>query len=103
MSENNSSLRPNLPKRLFWEWIYDEIDWQEGASSIIERVLEWGTPADKTELIRYYGEPRIIKALKEEITYLPDFLEEEVSQLFKLRKEELKCYAWKQSRRGHWI
>lgn len=39
---NHNEEKPNLKPRLFWEWRYEDIDWQEMALSVIERVLVWG-------------------------------------------------------------
>lgn len=95
--------KPNLHKRLFWDWRYDEIDWQKGYRSIIARVIERGTKEEWEEMIRFYGKPAIITALKEEIKFLPDYIMDEVSSYFNIPKEEMACYIRKQSRKGHWI
>ena len=95
--------KPVLPKELFWDWRYADIDWKKTYRSIIERVLERGTKEEWKELIRFYSEPKIIKALKEEIKYLPDYIIDEVTSYFNLRKDDLACYKRKQLRRGQWI
>jgi chromosomal replication initiation ATPase DnaA len=46
---------------------------------------------------------KIVTALKEEIKFLPDYIIEEVSSYFNIRKEEMACYIRKQSRKGQWI
>ena len=94
--------KPNLPKRLFWEFRYDDIEWREEYLTVIQRVLERGTPEEWAEMIRFYGEPKVIKALKYEIKFLNDYAIEDVCAFFPLRKEELLCYTRKQSRPGHW-
>lgn len=99
----NTSQQPNLASELFWDWRYSEIDWQKSYRSIIERVLERGTKEEWEELIRFYGEPTIIAALKTDIKFLPDYTIEEVCKYFNLQKEELACYVRKQLRKGHWI
>lgn len=101
INENNS--KPNLHKRLFWDWRYDQIDWQKSYRSIIGRVLERGTKEEWEKIIRIYGMPRIIKALKEEIKFLPDYAIDAVSTYFNVRKEEMACFIRKQFRKGQWI
>ncbi|WP_152269783.1 DUF6922 domain-containing protein [Agriterribacter humi] len=96
-------LKPNLDKGLFWDWRYDEIDWQKSYRSVIEKVLERGTMEEWEEIIRFYGKPRIITALKEEIKFLPDYIINAVSSYFNIRKEEMACYVRKQLRKGQWI
>lgn len=94
--------KPNLPKRLFWDWRYDAIDWQELYPSIIARVIERGTPEEWQELIRFYGYDKVVQALTKEILYLQDYAIDKVVNYFHLQKEDLVCYARKQSRQGHW-
>lgn len=98
-----NAMQPNLARELFWDWRYNEIDWQKSSRSIIERVLERGTKEEWQELIRFYGESKVIAALKTDIKFLPDYAIEEVCKYFNLKKEELACYVRKQSRKGQWI
>lgn len=95
--------KPNISKMLFWDWRYEDIDWQLTYRSIIERVLERGTKEEIDEIVRFYGKPKIMNALKNEIKYLPDYTIEDVTRYFDIKKEELACYIRKQSRKGHWI
>lgn len=95
--------KPDLPKRLFWDTRYDEIDWAGDYLPVIERVLEKGNEAEWKEVIRFYGENKVVFALKNEIKFLPDYAIDKVCEYFQLRKEELLCYTRKQSRPGHWI
>jgi hypothetical protein len=94
---------PNLPRRLFWDCNFDKIDWEKGYLSVIARVIERGDKEELEEMVRFYGKPRVTNALKFELTYLPDYIIDEVCGYFNLKKEELACYTFKQSRRGHWI
>jgi hypothetical protein len=100
---NNTAIKPNLDKRWFWDFDYDQIDWQASYKSIIERIIERGNKQEWEELIRFYGRDKVINALKNEILFLPDYAIENVCQYFPIRKEEMKCYIRKQSRPGHWI
>lgn len=97
------SLKPDLPKRLFWEFDYDKLDWQRSYRTIIERVIEWGKPEEWETMIRFYGRDRIIKALKDDIPYVTDQGVEAVCTYFQLSKTELKCYTKKQLQQEHWI
>ncbi|MEO8405757.1 MAG: hypothetical protein ABI480_14210 [Chitinophagaceae bacterium] len=98
-----NGLKTNLDRGLFWDWRYDEIDWQKTYRSVIERVLERGTKEEWEEIIRYYGKPKIIAALKEEIKFLPDYTIDAVSSYFNIRKEDMACYVRTQLRKGQWI
>jgi len=93
---------PNFHKRLFWDWNYSKIDWEKSYLAVIDRILERGDKDDWKELVRYYGKPKAIQALKSE-KYLPDYIIDEVCGYFDLQKEAIACYAHKQSRKGHRI
>lgn len=94
---------PDFHKRLFWDWNFSKIDWEKHYLAVIDRILERGDKEDWKELVRYYGKPKVIQALKSEIKYLPDYIIDDVCGCFDLQKEAIACYAHKQSRRGHWI
>ncbi len=95
--------KPNLPKRLFWEYDYEHMDWQKNAEIVIERVIERGTPEEWEEMIKFYGRKKVVTALKNKITYLTDKATKKVCDYFELKQEELKCYIRKQSQPQHWI
>lgn len=95
--------KPDLPRRLFWDFRYDDIEWRKEYRTVIARVIERGTPEEWIEMIRFYSEAKVIDALKNEIVFLADYAIEEVCAYFPLRKEELLCYILKQSRPQHWI
>ncbi|MBX3238897.1 MAG: hypothetical protein KIT80_08965 [Chitinophagaceae bacterium] len=101
--QTDAALKPNLPKHLFWDQRYDEIDWVGGYRNIIARVIERGNADDWQEMLDFYGQANIVNALLHEIKYLPDFAIEDACNYFNLRKEDLLCYTRKQSRREHWI
>ena len=95
--------RPNLPKVLFWEFDFDQLDWVRSYKTIIERVIDKGSQAEWEEMIRFYGKEYVIHALENEITYLSDMTMEAVCEYFHIAKEKLKCYAKKERNLGHWI
>jgi hypothetical protein len=99
----NGSIQPNLPRHLFWDQRYDDLDWQNGYNSIIARVIERGTKQEWEELIRFYSQSKVLQALQHEIKFLPDYTIEDVCLYFNLQKEQLLCYTRKQSRKGHWL
>lgn len=95
--------RPNLHRRLFWEFRYEEVDWQKEYAVVIQRVIERGTPQEWEELIRFYGKHKVVDTLKNEMNYLPDEIIEDVCNYFRLKPSQLKCYIRKQSLPRHWI
>ncbi len=95
--------KPNLHKRLFWEYDYEQMDWQKNAEIVVERVIERGTQEEWEEMINFYGRKKVVATLKNKTTYLTDKATKKVCDYFELKPEELKCYVKKQSRPQHWI
>ena len=79
--------KPDLPRRLFWEFIYDDIEWRAEYLTVRARIIERGNPEEWSEMILFYREANIINALKKEIKFLADYAIEEVCAYFPLRKE----------------
>src|SRR5580698_9504984 len=99
-SESNGIIpsdKPDLKRRLFWEFVYDEIQWKESYALVIERVIEWGVEEEWQEVIRFYGYDKVLRTLKFECNYLMDHTIEKVCNYFKVKPEELRCYVRKQS------
>jgi hypothetical protein len=101
--QDEIKIRPEVPKRLFWEYDYDRIDWQKESVGIIERVIERGTRKDWENLIAFYGKDRVVASLIGEINYLRDDVITEACNYFGLQPENLKCYIRKRSRPTHWF
>ncbi len=98
-----SAPKPDLPRRFFWEFNYDKIDWQANADTIVQRVLERGSAKHWQELIRYYGKENIVTSLKETIAFLPDECIGEASLFFNMNKEDMLCYKRKQLQQIPWL
>lgn len=104
MLKNKASIEaPDFDARLFWDFYFDKIDWQSSYKTIIARIIERGDKQDWHELERYYGKDKVIKTIKTEILYLPDYAIDDVCKLYSLQKKDLLCYTRKQSRPGHWL
>lgn len=98
------SLRPALPKVLFWDFRYYKIDWRGDYKTVIGRVLERGDNEEWHEMIRFYGQEKVLHTLKAELTYLPNYIIPKVCDHFHLQPEELRCSrrpAWRGT--GQWL
>ena len=93
----------DLPKWLFWDVVFEKMDWQRSRHFVIVRVLDRGTDENLAELVRYYGREKVLKILKEEPIYLMDHSIQRACTYFKLKPEELPCYIRKQSRPRRWL
>ena len=103
METSNTVIKPNLKRRLFWDCLYDEIDWQKGALGVIERVLVWGNDEEYEEIIRFYGRERIVHALTKEYCYIPKYMMEHVAGYFGLNQEDFTIYKRRLVKKSTWI
>ena len=99
MEAVKTSDKPALGHKWFWDMDYERIDWQASYKSIIARIVERGGPEHWEELIRFYGSEKVLKALKSEIVFLPDYAIEKVSAHFGIEKVEMLCYMRKRSKK----
>ena len=95
--------KPNLPKRLFWEFRYDDMDWKMMYRTVIERILDRGNDEELAETIRFYGRDTVIDVLKNAPIYLMDHSIERACAYFNFKPEDLHCYHRKRERGGHWL
>ena len=102
-SIDQTKMAPALRKSLFWDMLFERIDWQGDHVTIIGRVLERGTREEIAEMVRFYGLNRVLQTLRSELTYLPEYVIPEVCEYFKLKRAELRCYMRPPWRKGHWI
>ena len=94
-------LKPDLPKWLFWDVVYDKIDWQKEYWYVIDRLLEWGNEAELAELLRYYGRRKVLWVLRRTMGLMDNSIQRACT-FFKVKPEELRCYTEKRSNPGHW-
>jgi hypothetical protein len=76
---------------MFWDVLYDEMEWRESNLYVIGRVLERGNDEEYAEMIRFYGKDRVVRALKTEIAHLPPYIIPRVCCYFGLKRRELRC------------
>jgi hypothetical protein len=95
--------KPNLPKWLFWDVRYEEMDWHRSSQYVIQRILDRGNDLELAELVRFYGRRKVLHVLKKKPIYLMDHSIERACTFFKVKPEELLCYMRKRSRLRHWL
>ena len=86
-----------LPKHLFWDVVYEDIDFDKKKNFVIVRVFERGDFPEITKVRRYYGDEAILKSIT-----TAKFIEEEtfnfLSLYYDIPKENFLCYRNKQLR-----
>jgi len=55
--------KPNIPDRLLWEAEVETFNYDKSYKIVIERVLERGTLEEWREILRYYGEQKILETI----------------------------------------
>ena len=93
--------KPQFSKGLFWDSDQEQIDVDEHNRYIIERVTLRGSLDDWLEIKKYYGIDKI-KGVILDATYLDERSWDFFSKMFKIPKEEFKCYTRKQWNQGLW-
>lgn len=95
---------PNLHPKFFWDFRFDSIDWDGGYKMVIARIVERGGQDQIDEIVRFYGRDKVIKAVREEISFLPNYAIEDALKFFsELKKEEMHCYLNRKDKPYHWI
>ena len=62
--------KPIFHKRIFWDVVFENIDYDAKANFVIERVFERGDVDDIRNCRRYYGDEKVAKVLLS-AKYLP--------------------------------
>jgi hypothetical protein len=55
--------KPVFDKRIFWDVVFEKIDYDAKAAFVIERVFERGDVEDIRQCRRFYGDKKIESAL----------------------------------------
>lgn len=87
---------PVFDKALFWDTNPDALDFEKNARWIIARVLQYGDLNDFRKLVDFYGWDRIKNEMLQ-VRYLDKLTLNLLSVLFKIPKEQFRCYTWQQS------
>jgi len=64
--EQERKITPDLSKlhkALFWDTLIEKINWIRGANYVIQRAFEYGNKKEIEEIIRFYGNEKVINAL----------------------------------------
>lgn len=102
-TKNHTSI-PNLPSQLFWDTDIDELDWNAAYIPVITRVVERGDQNEIDEIIRFYGDEKVVTAVRDEIYFLPNYAIDRALKFFpELKKEEMYCYLNRKDKPYDWI
>ena len=91
----------NFSNNLFWDVNPDDVDMEEHASFIVQRVLEYGTTEDWNYILSYYGLTRILSLALQFRSLDPKALAF-LSVISKTPRENFRCYTTRRLKRQHW-
>ena len=102
--EVKNNKMPELDRVLFWDTDMDKLDWQKAYKAVIARIVERGDQQEMDETVRFYGYKKVIKAIRDEIYFLPNYAIDRAIRFFpELKKEEMYCYLNRKDKPYHWI
>jgi hypothetical protein len=87
--------KPIFDKRIFWDVVFENIDYDAKANFVIERVFERGDVEDIRNCRRYYGDKKIRTALLN-AKFLPEITMYLASAVIKRPIKDFRCYTLRQ-------
>ena len=88
--------KPVFHKRIFWDVVFENIDYDTKANFVIERVFERGDVDDIRNCRRYYGDEKITEALLN-AKFLPEHTMYLASAVINKPIKDFKCFALRHS------
>lgn len=87
--------KPLLDKRIFWDVVFDTIDYEAKANFVIERVFERGDVSDIRNCRRYYGDEKVTQTLLN-VKFLPETRMYLASAVIDRPLKDFRCYILRQ-------
>lgn len=87
--------KPIFNRRIFWDVVFENIDYDTKANFVIERVFERGDVDDIRNCRRYYGDEKVTEALLN-AKFLPEHTMYLASAVIDKPLNEFRCYKLRQ-------
>lgn len=91
----------HFSSNLFWDINPNDIDIEEHASFIVQRVLEYGKIEDWNYILSHYGISRIL-SITLQLRSLDSKALAFISAITKTPRENFRCYTTAQLNQQHW-
>ena len=91
--------KPVFNKRIFWDVVFENINYDTKAGFVIERVFERGDVEDIRNCRRYYGDEKITQVLLN-AKFLTEHTMYLASAVINKPLKEFRCYMLRQSNPG---
>jgi hypothetical protein len=92
----SEKVKPVFDKRIFWDVVFENINYDTKANFVIERVFERGDVEDIRNCRRYYGDKKVTGALLK-AKFLPETRMYLASAVINKPLKEFRCYILRQS------
>jgi hypothetical protein len=92
-------LKPVFYKRIFWDVVFENIDYDKKANFVIERVIERCNVEDIRNCRRYYGDEKVTEALLN-ANFLPKTRICLASAVINKPLKDFRCYTLRQLNPG---
>jgi nicotinamide mononucleotide adenylyltransferase len=90
-----AAIKPIFNKRIFWDVVFENIDYDAKANFVIERVFERGDVEDIRNCRRYYGDEKVTEALLN-AKFLPLHTTYLASAVINKPLKDFRCYNLRQ-------
>ena len=87
--------KPIFNKRIFWDVVFDNINYETKANFVIERVFERGDVEDVRNCIRHYGIEKVTSTLLN-AKFLPETRMYLASAVINKPLKDFRCYVLRQ-------
>jgi hypothetical protein len=87
--------KPIFNKRIFWDVVFENIDYEAKANFVIERVFERGDVDDIRNCRRYYGDDNVREVLLN-AKFLPETAMYLASAVINRPLKDFRCYTLRQ-------
>lgn len=91
--------KPVFDKRIFWDVVFENIDYDAKANFVIERVFERGDVQDIRNCRRYYGDEKVTEALLN-AKFLPEHSMYLAAAVIDKPLNDFRCYKLRQLNPG---
>lgn len=88
--------KPIFNKRIFWDVVFENIDYDVRANFVIERVIERGDVPDIRNCFKYYGVEKVTEALLN-ARFLPETRMYLAAAAIDRPLTDFRCYTLRQS------
>ena len=101
LKTDKKNLVESLSSHLFWDVDITLLEEEKSKRLIIERVFALGNSQEIMQVVKYYGKPTVLNALKK-LNYIDLKTLNFISKFFNVPVNKFKCYTRKQSIPQHW-